>query len=131
MKLSISKKTTVKEVKDQFSALFPFLKLVFFQYNHAEGERSIPAHQLPENSVLADYLPTLKEGSFHFSPSDSVGEFEQRLQQEHGLPVQVFRKSGNVWLETVQTDNLSLDQQNGKGKAASQPAKFNLHTLFL
>lgn len=131
MKLSISKRTTVKEVKDQFSALFPYLKLVFFQCKHAEGERSLPAHQLPENSLLSDQLPTVTEGFFHFMPSDTVGEFEQRLQQEHGLPVQVFRKSGSVWLETVQTDHLSLDQQNAKGKAASQAPKFNLHTLFL
>jgi hypothetical protein len=131
MQLSISKKTTVKEVKDQFSALFPFLKLVFFQYKHAEGAPSVPAHKLPRNSILSEQLPTINEGLFHFSPSVSVGEFEQRLQQEHGLPVQVFRRSGNIWLETIQTDHLSLDQQNAKGKAASQPAKFNLNTLFL
>ncbi|MBB1284031.1 hypothetical protein HRH25_06570 [Flavisolibacter sp. BT320] len=131
MQLSISKKTTVKEVKDQFSTLFPFLKLAFFLQKHDEGEHSDPALQLSDNAILSGQLQTLTEGDFHFSPELSVGAFEQRLQQEHGLPVQVFRRSGKVWLETVQTDHLSLTQQNEKGKEASLPVRFNRYTLFL
>lgn len=131
MKLSISKKITVKEVKDQFSALFPYLRLALFQHKHSKGERSVPAHQLSDSTILSEPLPSLKEGSFHFSATTSVGEFEQRLQQEHGIPVQVFRRSGKVWLETIQTDHLTLHQQNEKGKEGSQPVPFNRHTLFL
>lgn len=60
-----------------------------------------------------------------------VAAFEQRLQEEHGLSVQVFRKSGEFWLETIQTDNLSLERQNEMGKAAGASLRFNIHALFL
>jgi hypothetical protein len=36
-----------------------------------------------------------------------------------GLYVQVFRKSGKVWLETTATDNWSLYKQNEEGQELS------------
>ena len=35
------------------------------------------------------------------------------LQLHHtGLGVQVFRKAGHNWLETIETDSLTLEEQN-------------------
>jgi hypothetical protein len=41
----------------------------------------------------------------------------------YGLSVQVFRKSGNVWLETSATDNWTLRQQNNEGAELSTQMK--------
>lgn len=132
MLLSIRNKTTARALNKQFAVCFPYLKLQFFQQRHSEGEGSAPVQQLAMHLSLGEQLPGVTEGVFRFTPALSVGEFEQRLQGEHGIPVQVFRKSGNLWLQTVQTDHLSLEQQNEKGKEASYPVRqFNLHTLFL
>ena len=43
-------------------------------------------------------------------------ELEERFEKDFGLHVQVFRKSGNIWLETSVSDDLTLAQQNEKGK---------------
>jgi hypothetical protein len=56
---------------------------------------------------------------------------EKEFQSKHGLTVQVLRKSEVVWLETRQTDNLTLDQQNAIGAEASRPIRVNRYTLFL
>jgi hypothetical protein len=37
------------------------------------------------------------------------------LWQEFGLCVQVFRKSGNHWIETSLTNSWTLEQQNREG----------------
>ena len=65
-----------------------------------------------------------------FNPDDTVAELEQRFQRNFGLPVQVCRQMGEVYVETVETDDLSLRQQNSMGHIAERPA-FNVNTLFL
>jgi hypothetical protein len=44
---------------------------------------------------------------------------EKVFQDNLGLYVQVFRKSGKVWLETTATDNWSLFKQNEEGQELS------------
>jgi hypothetical protein len=131
MELTLTKKTKIKEVKKQFAALFPFLKLEFFRHRHGQGESSILAHMFPESTPLSNVSDVMKEGTFAFDPATTVAAFEQQLQNEHSLPVQVFRKAGNLWLETVQTDNLTLARQNSMGEDSSRPVQFNRYTLFL
>lgn len=131
MELKLSARSTVREVKKQFSACFPFLTLDFFIQGHKEGEGSALKQKVHENLLLIDVTGVLKEGIYSFKPSTSVAAFEQRLQHDYGLPVQVFRKSGNLWIETIHTDHLSLEKQNAMGAASVSPARFNIHTLFL
>jgi hypothetical protein len=53
----------------------------------------------------------------------TVQELERVFQDELGLYVQVFRKSGKVWLETTATDNWSLYKQNMEGQELSERRK--------
>jgi hypothetical protein len=45
-----------------------------------------------------------------------VSELEELFQEVFGLSVQIFRKSGENWLQTTTTDFWTLNQQNNKGK---------------
>ncbi|HCA82653.1 MAG TPA: hypothetical protein DEP18_02620, partial [Flavobacteriales bacterium] len=45
-----------------------------------------------------------------------VKTFEHNWKEIAGLWVQVFRKSGNVWLQTTVTDDLSLADVNRFGE---------------
>ena len=47
-------------------------------------------------------------------------QVERLFESELGLHVQIFRKSGSIWLETSVTDDLTLDQQNAKGRASEK-----------
>jgi len=42
------------------------------------------------------------------------------LMDRFGLAAQVFRKSGRVWLETIRTDNWTLNDQNKHGRELSE-----------
>lgn len=131
MQLILYEQTRVKEIKKRFASSFPFLKLEFFRHNHRDQQSSFMEEKVSDGTLLAAATPYFKQGIFSFEPSMSVSEFEQRMQDEHGLPVQVFRKSGNIWLETIQTDNLELQEQNTMGEESSKTVRFNINTLFL
>lgn len=130
MELQLYINTPIKEVKRRFSKYFPYLKIEFFTTRHSPLEGSDIREKVHEKLYLSEVTGVLKEGIFTFLPTDTVENFEQRLQNEHGLPVQVFRKYEKRWLITTETDKLSLEKQNAMG-AASMRAEFNLHTLFL
>ena len=43
----------------------------------------------------------------------------EKFAKEFDLFIQVFRRSGNLWLETTATDNWSLHHQNEQGRELS------------
>jgi hypothetical protein len=59
-------------------------------------------------------------GTLTITPQMTVANLEQGFADVYGLSVQVFRKSGKVWLETTVTDNWTLEEQNRQGEALSK-----------
>jgi hypothetical protein len=49
----------------------------------------------------------------------TVAELKKDLKDLFGLTAEVYRKSGNVWIETSLTDNWTLEQQNNEGELLS------------
>lgn len=131
MKLVLSATSTIREVKKQFNKSFPYLKLEFFTRGHRKGEPSSIRYMVDDKSMLLDITGVIREGVFYFEPSILTGDFEYKLQADFGIPVQVFRKSGGTWLETVDTDHISLEEQNNMAKASLQRMSYNFYTLFL
>ena len=131
MKLVIKPQAQIKELNKILSKEFPFLKLQFYRSLNADTGLSYKAHRVPENLRLCDVLKIVKEGTIEIGAFKTVEEVEKEFQSKHGLTVQVLRKSEVVWLETRQTDNLTLDQQNAIGAEASRPIRVNRYTLFL
>lgn len=130
MELKLAFDMQLKDVKRQFSSAFPFLKLEFFIYPHNIKEGVNPDRKYNDRIPLSKVIGA-REGLFSFSPGMTIAEFEQGLQTSFALPVQVFRKSGSVWIETTETDGLTLQKQNEMGKASVSVTKFNINTLFL
>lgn len=130
MQLDVYKNMTIKELNEQFSHHFPFLKLEFFMYHHHFDGTPVKK-EVHSGLYLEEASEFFKEGSIYFSPSTTVAELEQQFQIEIGLPVKVFRRSGDLWVETTQTEHLTLTKQNSMGAGSTRPVKFNLHTLFL
>ena len=49
----------------------------------------------------------------------SVNAFEQNMASVFGLNLHVFRRSGNLFIETTATDDWTLKAQNDEAKAMS------------
>ena len=119
MKLIVNDEQRISSLQQQFKALFPFLKLEFFSKRHKPGKRSHLKFMLKPEMYIRDIRSIHVGGEITVTPERSVAELEQSFGTLFGLGVQVFRKSGNHWLETVQTDNWSLQRQNAEGELLS------------
>jgi len=53
--------------------------------------------------------------------TEKVKTFEKNWFDQAGVWCQVFRKSGNVWLQTTVTDDMTLAEVNEFGKQMSEP----------
>ena len=116
----ITDKKTLKEVKAEFSQKFPYLKLEFYLGKHEPGKPSPASLQLDDQLTVGKARKTHKEGDLKISGNLKVNTLETRFWDQYGLNVQVFRRSGNLWLQTTTTDHWTLTEQNGKGERLEQ-----------
>ena len=120
MTIEISKNKTIAEVQDNFSQLYPFLKLDF--YKKSNGRLGSVVKQKLVKTVLLNNAGNGREGVMEIADSMTVGQLEKSFYDRFGMVVQVSRKSGTLWLETTMTDSWTLGQQNEHGRELSTPA---------
>ena len=116
MKIHVTGESSLKSIQQEFSKLFPNLKIEFFSKPHNAFEGTSAQYLIKETDVtLNDIKGAKHEGWIYLEPDMLVWQIEKFFQDEFHLSMQIFRRSGNVWLETSRTDNLSLEEQNELG----------------
>ena len=114
----------INEVQKDFTSGYPFLKIEFFK-NGAVRQDRYSAKQKIDHQKKLKYAWYWKkdEGDLEIKDAMSVLELENAFIDQFGLSAQVYRKSGNVWLETTMTDNWTLKQQNDHGREITMGIK--------
>ncbi len=119
--MTITDKKKINEIQDEFSREFPYLKIEFYAKKHKEGEGSEASFQIDGEKTIGEVRAKHLEGDLKFDENTKVGAFEKMFSEKYGLNVQVFRKSGDLWLQTIKTDEWTLAEQNARGeKSISQ-----------
>jgi hypothetical protein len=116
----LTKTTTIASVQHQFQQVFPNLKIEFYKEPHAPGQGSTKRNHLDPDLMLAEAGYSLSENDIILDENQSVQELESIFADKFGLFVQVFRKSGNLWMQTTTTDQWTLAEQNRKGGASEE-----------
>jgi hypothetical protein len=116
MEIEINDNKIINELQEEFNKQFPFLKIEFFSKSHNEGEASDKKLLRNKNKKIGDCRSIRTIGNIIISEKQKVSELESLFQSVYGLSVQVFRKSGKIWLETTSTDNWTLEKQNNEAK---------------
>ncbi len=119
MEILIDDNRTLQDLQEEFSAKYPFLKLEFFSKAHAEGDASPKSEMITENHKLGEVRTNHKQGSITIHSEMKVSDLENDFEDLFGIHIQVFRKSGDLWLETSATDSWSLKEQNSTGEEMS------------
>lgn len=114
----ISDEKTLRDIQKEFNTYFPYLKIEFYSGRHGSGEGSPVQDRLPPEQRLSLIRKVHTTGDLKIDPDVKVSEFEQMFLRKYGLNVQVFRKSGNLWIQTTTTDHWTLAEQNRKGGAS-------------
>jgi predicted house-cleaning noncanonical NTP pyrophosphatase (MazG superfamily) len=106
MILYTSKYRSIGEIQMEFSRRYPFLKI---EFEHKKNGRAL----------LEKINEKLHEGVIEISDSTTVEDLQKSIRILFGITTRVFRRSGNIWLETTMTDHWTLQQQNQHGKEIS------------
>lgn len=116
MELHIDDNMKISEVQDQFTSHFPYLKIEFYRSEHQEGEGSVDREKLDTNLSIGEARSKHNEGDLSIHGNQKVSTLEGAFHDTYGLNVQVFRKSGTIWLQTTTTDEWTLSEQNREGE---------------
>ena len=116
MKLLIKDTLSIRDLQFAFNSLFPYLKMEFFS-NGALREKMYALNKLlPAGSTIGEIWKKKEAAEIDINDETKVKDLENIFMDKFGLTIQIFRKSGNLWLETTMTDNWTLKQQNEHGK---------------
>jgi hypothetical protein len=116
MRLSIYGERLITDVQSQFASVYPFLKLEFFK-NVDFSKNIYPRQKQVSHSLqLKDASTPKVEGELVIDDVMTVSDLESTFRNRFGLAAQVFRRSGNIWLETSITNGWTLKQQNDHGR---------------
>jgi hypothetical protein len=119
MKIIITDRRKIFAIQNEFSKVFPFLKLEFFA-KPARLNGASPNKVLRESSKTLGECRTVHiSGMLTITPDMTVKELEQHFRDIYGLTIQILRKSGKAWLGTKMTDGWSLKEQNEQGESLS------------
>lgn len=111
MTIEINNSKTVREIQDEFSKKFPYLKLEFFTSPHA---REAASHEIPcrPEKLLGELRESDSQGIITITPGNETGAVEKEFEDRFGLNVQIYRLQMDRWIQTVGTDILTLKEQN-------------------
>jgi hypothetical protein len=125
MEIEISSDTKLTEIRAAFKAQFPFLDIAFFSKAHGEGSGSTKQSQLPYTATFEEAGDPHRIGLLQITGDQTCAFTETEFETGFGLYVQILRKSGNLWLQTTTSDELTLTELNSETEAAEtfQPDK--------
>jgi hypothetical protein len=118
MKIQLTATKTIAEVQEEFNRVYPYLRLEFFSQPHQAYKGSPAESKITDRHLTIGHLRQVDHnGAVYIEPDMLVLQVERLFENEFGLHVQVVRKSGAKWLATSMTDDLTLEDQNTRGKA--------------
>lgn len=109
--LYITPDRPVRDIQQEFSQAFPFLKLDFFTKGPAvkkriSNDQFLSIENGPGNQGSAEGKKLL------LTPCLTIKQLVKTCDELFGVSVRVYRRLSNLWLETSITENFTLQQQN-------------------
>jgi hypothetical protein len=126
MHLRIAPNRLISDLQKEFNNAFPFLKIEFFQNRNQQLPAFTFQQIIPHSRRIVEGQAAVTDGDIEITSDMKVKELEKIFKDQFALAAQVFRRSGNIWLETTMTDDWTLEQQNEHGREISTDSKKNI-----
>lgn len=110
MRFVIKYDDLIVDIQRKFSEIYPFLRIEFTFSGKPVGRAS-------DNNTM--FIGNGKASALQISDAMTVADLQNELYAKFNVLCQVFRKSGNLWLETKMTDKWTLKHQNDHGAEIS------------
>src|SRR5438105_3541562 len=110
MNLRIDQESQIRNIQNEFSKAYPFLKIEFFKDSFTKNKRS----QKTEKINSAEKVKLIGQLNAHHTidigKQRTVAQLEEDFKEFFGLKAEVYRKLGNSWIETSLTDDWTLER---------------------
>lgn len=110
--IAITRDITIHQIQEAFQSHFPYLKIEFYKASHEPGQGNANQEKLDAALSIGEVQTKSLDGQISIHGNQKVSTLEQAFSDTFGLNVQVFRKSGNIFLQTTATDHWTLAEQN-------------------
>ncbi len=115
MEISVDREIQLQDIQKQFGEAYPFLKLEILG---SDVKKAFVAKPLSYDSRKKQYRVNATD-KVSLDGARTVAELEQDFKNLFDLSIQVYRKAGNMWIETTLTHDWTLEQQNREGELFS------------
>ncbi|MBS1633253.1 MAG: hypothetical protein JST10_11850 [Bacteroidetes bacterium] len=120
MILKMHSSQTITDIRNQFSANYPFLNIEFYTESHELGETTSCRHLISHETLIGEILGRRGPDYFEIPAWQKTGIIEQEFQNLYGLNAQIHRLMGDKWIQTAGTDDLTLEEQNEIGRNSNR-----------
>ena len=112
--IQINDRRKVYTIQNEFSKLFPNLKIEFYSKPHKSG--GAPSRRMVKSvsKTLGECRTVHNSGEMTISPNMTITELESYFANSFGLGIKILAKAGNVWKAAQQKSKLTLNEQNNK-----------------
>lgn len=115
MHITVDEKKELRALQEEFSGLFPYLKL---QLSKPASTGAFVVFQ-PNGKTIGDLKIKNVNADLDITPEMTTSALKESFLHNYGLLVQVLRRFGNTWIETTVTDGWTLAEQNKQGERLS------------
>ena len=120
MELTIDKQLSIDKIQRAFNLQYPYLKLMFSLKPELSNGLTESININYSKKPIEKHKQIKHNQSLVVNPEMTVKSLEYEFHSLFGLSIQIYRKSGTVWLETTLSDNWTLDEQNKQGEILSK-----------
>src|SRR5687768_2057291 len=110
MKLEINDNTSLMQVQEQFNKAYQYLQIDFYYTSFYTTSDTSP-EKINKKVKIKNISNVTKTSIINIDKNVSIHQLEEDFFKIFGLKVKIYRKSGNVWVETTFTGNWSLERQ--------------------
>ena len=116
--LYIEKGNPTEEIATRFNFYYPYLKIEFYNKPFVKQQHASKKDSTETNNKFGALTQFNCNGTININGNRTVRELEFDFASL-GLYGQVLRKSGHMWIETVLTNDWTLQHQNYEGEQIS------------
>lgn len=109
MILEIDDSKTLADLQDKFSMCYPTLRLEFCTKKHKWEEICSESNIIHRNVLIGNIRKNHVPGIIEMKSWHKIGNIEKEFYSRFGLNVQIAYKSGNRWIQTGKSDNITID----------------------
>jgi hypothetical protein len=118
MTLHISQESQIRNIQNEFNKVYPFLKIEFFK-NSSKKKPLQKSEKINAGEKVKLVVQLNGSNKINIGKQRTVAQLQEDFKELFGLNSLVYRKSGNLWIETSLTDDWTLEQQNSEGEFIS------------